>query len=89
MQSNAIPGCEDSMPSRGICSWEELSCWDSTKAKVAMVIPQLNDPKMDTRSPKDGLLMVVRGCVIGKDIAIMIDFGVTCNFIALQAIKQL
>ena len=52
-----------------------------------MVIPQLDDPKMDTQSLEDGLLMVVRGRVNGKDIAIMIDYGATCNFIAPQVVK--
>ena len=33
--------------------------------------------------------MVVRGHVIGKDITIMIDSGVTQNFIAPQAIEWL
>ena len=65
------------MPSRGICGWEELSRWDFTKAKAAMVIPRLDHPKMDTRSLEDELLMVVRGRVNGKDVTIMIDFGAT------------
>ena len=77
MQSNAILGCEDCILSRGICGWKELSRWDSTKAKVAMVVPRLNDSNLDTRSPKDGLLMVVRGHVNGKDVTIMIDSGAT------------
>ena len=58
---------------RGVCGWEELSQWDSTKTKVAMVVPRLNDATMDTQSPEDGLLMVVGGCVTGNNIAVMID----------------
>ena len=54
-----------------------------------MVVPRLNDSKLDTRSPEDGLLMVVRGCVNGKDITIMIDSGVTRNFIASQVVERL
>ena len=88
-QSNAIPGCEDSVPTRRLCGWEELSRWDSTKTKAAMVVPRLNDSTMDTRSPEDGLLMVVRGRVHGKDVAVMIDSGATRNFIAPQAVEQL
>ena len=45
LQSNTIPGREDSVPTRGVCGWEELSHWDSTKAKAAMVIPRLDDSK--------------------------------------------
>ena len=56
-------GVKDSVPTRGVCSWEELSQWDSTKAKAVMVVPRLDDSNMDTRSPKDGLLMAVRGRV--------------------------
>ena len=56
---------------------------------AAMVIPQLNDSKMGTQSPKDELLMVVRGHVNGKDVAIMIDSGATQNFIAPQAVERL
>ena len=44
---------------------------------------------MDTRSPKDGLLMVVRGRVNGKDVAVMIDSGATRNFIAPQVVERL
>ena len=33
--------------------------------------------------------MVVRGCVNGKDVAIMIDLGATRNFIAPQAVERL
>ena len=89
MQSNATSGCEDSMLSRGVCSWEGLSQWDSTKAKVVLVFPRLNNPKMDTQSLEDRLLMVVRGCINGKDVAIMIDSRATHNFIAPQAVERL
>ena len=54
-----------------------------------MVVPRLNDLAMDTQSPEDGLLMVVRGRVNGKDVTIMIDSGATRNFIAPQAVEQL
>ena len=33
--------------------------------------------------------MVVRGRVNGKDVAVMIDSGATCNFIAPQAVERL
>ena len=89
MQPNATSRCEDNVPLRSVCDWEELSHWDLTKAKAAMVIPRLHDSNLDTQSPEDGLLMVVRGCVNGKDVTIMIDSEAMCNFIALQTIKQL
>ena len=59
-------GVKDSMLTRGVCSWEELSRWDPTKAKAALVIPRLSDSKMDARSPDDGLLMVLRDVLMEK-----------------------
>ena len=54
-----------------------------------LVILRLSNPLMDTQSPKDGLLMLVKGCVNGKDVTIMIDSRVTRNFIAPQAVERL
>ena len=88
LQANAKDKREVNLPTNGVCGWEYLHQWKQTPS-AAMVVPRMKDSIINTRTPEDGLLLVVQGRVNGRDVAVMIDSGATRNFIAPQAVERL